>query len=431
MKPVKKSFTAILTLVITGTILTFGCPGFESDPRVEYPIHIDPEIDSTCGDITVNRWFAAEGETVKITVEPKSDFVARNVRVRDVLNHSVNIINISSHTINTWEFKMPSVSVTIFAEFVDLRAGLNSAISTLSAASSWDEIAEGNVFLAQFQELLGTQASVDPDVRAAIKKLAGYGKDIGIIRNKMRAETNFWILPANNLPSYSIDAGGEDRTHLYYVSAGLNPLPPIALGNGWTEGTRQQNYTASPVGASGNVTLVPLTYKVGLDDSDLVTYNLLLWPVAQFTLVYADESLNGEKVTITEFSATKISATETHLGERNRSIPDISSTSLMQNTSYVNVTGKNAIPLTAPYVVLEVKALNEKHLITVKESNGTVVQRICVGDTLQEKGKGCGGAHCGENPGSGCGHLDGSDYKGFFLPQSRNYTITLSLPPTP
>ena len=424
MEPVKKSIAAIFALVIAGSLLISGCPSPESDPRIEYPIHIDPEIDSTNGDIKVSRWFAAEGETVKLTVVPKSGFVVRNVKVRDEFNHPVTLADTRPPALNTWEFKMPPVNVTIFAEFVDLRAGLNSAISTLSAASSWDEIAEGNGFLALLQQSLGTQASADPDVMAAIKKLAGYGIDIGIIRNKMRAETNFWILPANNLPSYSIDAGVEDRTHLYYVSTGLTPLPPIALGKGWTEETRQQNYTATPVGASGNVTLIPLTYRVGSDDSNMVTYDLLLWPVASFTLVYADQTLNGNGVNITEFSATKISATETRLGERDRSIPDISGTSLIRNTSYVNVTGKDAIPLTAPYVVLEVKALNEDHLITVKESNGTAVQRICVGDTLPG---GCEGEHCTEANGV-CGRLDGKGYKGFFLPQSRNYTITLSLP---
>jgi len=408
-----------ILIIISGAFIITGCPGIASNSRTEYSIKLDGEIDISNGDITVNKRYAFEGETIKITVEPKSGFAVRDIIVRDELNHSVNFIDPNPAN-NVYEFKMPPAGVTVYAKFINLRAGLNSAISTLSVASSWETIAEANDLLIQLQKSLGTAANSDSVVKEAITKLAGEGTTIGTIIGKMRQEEDFWTLPAANLPSYPIDKlDTENRTHLYYV--GLSSPPSLLLGRGWTEGIRQNNYTDAPVGTSnGGVTRVPLTYQVGVDTSKTVAYDLLLWPVAQYVLE------GTGSVEIREYS----NPVKNTIGYRDRNIPyDDDGPNSKQRIGEVSVRTETP-PLTAPYIIAApyiIVKISSSQKITVIDSSGAVVKRICVGNTtvgtttLSE----CG-ATCDGSLDTACGSLNGVNKVGFFFPKSTRYTITLA-----
>ena len=340
----KRKFNAVLVLMcaaVGAALVLSGCPdtvpsGGGEDPNppdpgttvtTDFEITLDGHVGG--GTVTLSdedgpltSWTSVKsGTVITVTLTPKTGFELDPNSFAVYRGRYVPVTHTPSGFSYTYTFTMPADLVRINVDFVSVLNAIKNLSDMMTIYNSWEEIAALSAMIKNAQTL--GIADTGAVMENAITKLAGTAAGTGgtpaaapgIIENKMRSEDlDKWI--SLRYPSYKIDKGvnirsGVNITHLYYVKEdNPAPLPSLDLtkGKGW-EGSEKTAANTTYADAALEVEEIKLTFNVGNNPQNMgsttfpalpISYSILLWPCAQYTIEYVSGATGGS-VTIQDF----------------------------------------------------------------------------------------------------------------------------------
>ena len=333
MKTRKREFIAVLALLLGAALLILGCPsdpvpdvteppppGGTEEPQ-QYTIRLFQP--TAIGTVSFSHERAVRDTTITITLNPNPGYELNGISAWSTSTNSNIQLSGSGYS---YTFTMPASNVQISVEFKPLLEVISNKTGAISVYSSWDEIDALNALIKKAPDprdaivvnAINTLVGVANPGGAAV---GGYPQKYeptavtnyyqGVIRAKIRNEDLTKWIPSVTWAVDPIQAGsvikedpltddtlGADRTYLYYVREGNPADPDFTPGKGWIPGIRHQERTRTAQVGTGapaagalnavldEITIIPLVYEVGNGGTTRVTYDIWLWPVAQYTLQY-------------------------------------------------------------------------------------------------------------------------------------------------
>jgi len=399
------------------------------------------------GEISSNLAMATPGVLVTITATPGPGFVPTQVTILaagQVVPSTRMAISSEPVGYIEWTFSMPTGNVQVRGTFEGLDVAARRVAESLPFNSSWEEIADANALLRRAEAYFdGSSApSATTNVSYAITALQTF------IPIRMRSETAEWSawFPAATgnrpPPALQLQTGtalNMSRTHLYFVGLTLTPTTPAvapALARaGWTVEPRVPSTSTIPVEPPGEAFaggfVQKLNFQVGSHASRVETYEVLFVPVAQYNLVRGSNVSDTAGINISEFSVPRGRWSDDY---RERNIPwGVPATqNQMQRIGEAWYQEFDIESPTAEGIFVRMEAPSGFAFTVAASPSDPAVLWHCGCFIISPA---TAVAPCADPMGlnTNCGVLDdaGLRTRGFFIPRSRTYTITLATVATP
>jgi hypothetical protein len=338
--------------------------GGDPPPPLQYEIKLSIPHPFGEVTVTPASHTAARGDTVTITLQPNSGYEPYGLLVYNASNYGIKVSPDFISNEYTYTFTMEASIVTVRVDFVPLLDAIEDWTEPLSSTSDWKEMDALNTLIkkapdptngtvqAAIEKLAGRMRPlpIDPDPdNGHVYAIPGTALLLhrryepspytrGVVRTKIRStdlkawfpstmrwpsdsmvrgvdllltntagDTLLSLLPGEAGPPSISDTLGTDMTILYYVKEDNPTIPPIVPVIGWQAGkpapVTNSNWPPFFTGFVENleeITEIPLVFEVGRDDFPFI-YPVLLWPVAQYTLVLETGASTTGNVTLQEY----------------------------------------------------------------------------------------------------------------------------------